>query len=86
MEFLSCNKNDSLEKSLYYVSQAAFSHLSFIYIIEITTTDFVICTNMYNELFTVVRPMIMPCEHSIMCFLPGGDKTNFYLFYSTMPF
>lgn len=77
MEFLCLNKNNVLEKSFCYVSQAAFSHLSFIDIMEISTTHFVICRNMHNELFTILRPIITLCNDSIMCFLTRVDKSNF---------
>lgn len=72
MEFLCLNKNNVLEKSFCYVSQAEFSHLSFIDIIEVSTTHFVICTNMHNELFTILRPIIILCNDSIKCFFNKG--------------
>ena len=75
MEFPCFNKNTELEKLFHYVSQAAFSHLSLIYIVGIITTHFVTCTNMHNELFTIFRPMIIPCNYNII-FFTSFDKIN----------
>lgn len=72
MEFICLNKNNVLEKSFCYVSQAASSHLSFIDIMGVSTTHFAIDTNMHNELFTILRPIIIMCNDSIMCFFNKG--------------
>ena len=66
MEFPCFNKNTELEKLFHYVSQVAFSHLSLIYIVGIITTHFVTCMNVHNELFTIFRPMIIPCNYNII--------------------